>query len=168
MINSTIAFNLALHQKQQLIARSHDDYRFIHKAKRQKTNASPYFKAMNKLNFVYNSMNKTKKIAFRIYNVRGSNEKHSDRWCQTIVHSIYDYINLFTFKRRERTYGSMKQRQFGTFGCSRRGMSWVWTVQIVQNHCKCDLLLDLGEKQQQWEMLRTKRETEHTGFWLCF
>lgn len=40
--------------------RIRDDYRFIHKMMRQRTNARPYFNAMNKFNSVYNSMNKMK------------------------------------------------------------------------------------------------------------
>lgn len=115
--------------------RIRDDYRFIHKMMRRRTNARPYFNAMNKFNSVYNSMNKMKEN--RISKWKDAIES---KWsvCHTRCHlalNLWLHRNLFTFKtetnsaktiwivyllrrerRRERT-GDWCERMQIQFGC---------------------------------------------------
>lgn len=93
---------------------------FIENDATQTRNApSPYFKAMNKFNSVYNSMNKMKKIEFPTWKRERSRcDRNRNRMKPKLdadairhamaSHSIYDYRNVFTLK----TEGT-RQRQFG-------------------------------------------------------
>lgn len=148
--------------------RIRDDYRFIHKMMRQRTNARPYFNAMNKFNSVYNSMNKMKENRISKWK-----DAIDSKWsvCHTRCHLATQFMTAQKFIYIQNRDQPGKDNLNCVFieerAKKRADRRLVWTNantvwMLVECACVCDLLLlVLNSRSKHKKQKQTDRETDN-------